>query len=157
MSHPEGTESPLPGVLVVPLRSFEDERGRFVETYREAWFPDRPAMLQSNRSDSKAGVLRGLHFHRKQADYWVVARGRIQVGLADLRPGSPTHLQAATFELGEADSGVYIPPGVAHGFLALNDAALTYQVDQHYDGSDELGWPGTTRTWRSRGRWRGAS
>ena len=57
-----------------------------METFRVEWFPqvnwDR---MQSNRSDSKAGVLRGLHYHFKQIDYWYATRGNIRVGLVDLR------------------------------------------------------------------------
>lgn len=130
----------IPGVKVVALTSHGDERGRFLETYRKEWFPGRPPMVQGNRSDSVAGVLRGLHFHRKQADYWYVPQGRVLVALADLRPGSPAQGRVATFEVGDArDVGVYIPPGVAHGYLAITAATMTYQVDQYYDASDEFG------------------
>ena len=130
----------IPGVKVVALTSHKDRRGRFLETYRQEWFPGRPPMVQSNRSDSAAGVLRGLHFHRKQADYWYVARGRVLVALADLRPGSPTRGRVVTLEVGDArDVGVYIPPGVAHGYYAITESTMTYQVDQYYDDSDEFG------------------
>ena len=74
------------GVFTVPLNIIEDERGRFMETFRREWLPamnwDR---IQTNRSDSRAGVLRGLHYHFHQIDYWVVVSGSIRVGLADLR------------------------------------------------------------------------
>ena len=53
-----------------------DERGRFVETYRRSWFPDRPEMIQGNRSEKQAGAVVGLHFHLHQADYWYALRGR---------------------------------------------------------------------------------
>ena len=85
----------IPGVCLRELTVHADERGSFVETYRAEWFPDRPKMLQSNRADSVGGVLRGLHFHRRQADYWYVTSGRILVALADLRPGSPTQGKTA--------------------------------------------------------------
>ena len=78
--------SAIPGVLLVELRPFADERGRFTETFRKEWFPQRAwSNVQSNRSDSRAGVLRGLHYHFHQVDYWYLAAGRIRVGLADLR------------------------------------------------------------------------
>lgn len=134
--------SQISGVLIAQLRSFADERGRFMETFRSEWFPQRSwNILQSNRSDSKAGVLRGLHFHHHQVDYWYVARGMVRVGLVDLRPFSPTHLQTQTIEMGELNEvGLFIPIGVAHGFLALTDATLTYVVDNYYDGGkDEHG------------------
>jgi dTDP-4-dehydrorhamnose 3,5-epimerase len=130
----------IPGVVLVHLSAHADERGRFVETFRQEWFPDTPPMVQGNRSDSKAGVLRGLHFHLKQADYWYAPYGRILVALHDLRRSSPTQGDSMSFEIGEgADLGVYIPPGVAHGFQAVTDATLTYLVDQYYDASDEQG------------------
>ncbi len=129
----------IDGVILVHLLPHGDERGRFIETYRQEWFPG-PPMLQGNRSDSKAGVLRGLHFHRYQADYWYVPNGRILVALHDLRRSSPTRGKSLAFEIGEgADIGVYIPPGVAHGFQAVTVATLTYLVDQYYDASDEHG------------------
>lgn len=131
----------IDGVLRVTLTPFADERGRFVETFRREWFPDRSwDQVQTNRSDSKRNVLRGLHFHRRQIDFWVPAAGRIRVGLVDLRPGSPTHRRVELFDLDAASpEGVYVPVGVAHGFLALTDCTLTYVVDRYYDGSDELG------------------
>ncbi len=129
------------GVKFARLRVFQDERGRFVETFRESWFPERTwDIFQTNRSDSKAGVLRGLHYHFRQVDYWYAVNGRIRVALADLRPSSPTYLATETVEIGEGNEmGIFIPMGVAHGFVALTDATLTYIVDNYYDGSDEHG------------------
>jgi dTDP-4-dehydrorhamnose 3,5-epimerase len=131
----------IAGVYTVPIRVFSDERGRFMETFRHEWFPWIDwTNTQSNRSDSKAGVLRGLHFHRKQVDYWYVIDGRIRVGMVDLRRSSPTFMATQTLEIGEDNNlGVFIPIGVAHGFLALTDATLTYHVNQYYDGGDEFG------------------
>ena len=65
-----------------------DERGRFVETYRRSWFPDRPEMIQGNRSEKQAGAVVGLHYHLHQADYWYLLRGKARVVLHDLRHGS---------------------------------------------------------------------
>jgi dTDP-4-dehydrorhamnose 3,5-epimerase len=117
-----------------------DERGRFVETYRRSWFPDRPEMIQGNRSEKQAGAVVGLHFHLHQADYWYALRGQVRVVLHDLRVGSRTDGVTEVIELdGEVDQGVYIPPGVAHGFASLSDILLTYLVDNYYDDSDEHG------------------
>ncbi|MGH2544416.1 MAG: dTDP-4-dehydrorhamnose 3,5-epimerase family protein [Ardenticatenaceae bacterium] len=131
----------IDGVQIAELEIWSDERGRFLETFRKEWFPQRTwDRVQTNRSDSKAGVLRGLHYHFHQVDYWYVARGRIRVGLADLRPDSPTYRRSAAIEIGEEDArGLYIPAGVAHGFVALTDATLTYLVDNYYDNNDEHG------------------
>lgn len=133
--------TPIEGVLVVPLQLFSDERGRFMETFRREWFPqvswDR---MQSNRSESKAGVLRGLHYHFHQIDYWFCAAGHIRAGLVDLRADSPTYRVAHTVEMGESHLvGLFIPVGVAHGFYALTDCTLFYTVNNYYDGTDEMG------------------
>ena len=136
------TESSLiPGVLNVRLQPFADERGRFTELFRKEWFPQRQWQnVQSNRSESRAGVLRGLHYHFNQVDYWYVVSGRIRVGLADLRRSSPTFRCTETIDLAAADNqGLFIPVGVAHGFLALTDVTLVYIVDNYYDGADEFG------------------
>ncbi len=94
----------IDGIKYVHLRGFGDERGRFMETFRREWFPERSwDMIQANRSDSVAGVLRGLHYHFHQVDYWYVPRGRIQVGLADLRIGSPTFGSSHVLEIGRGE------------------------------------------------------
>jgi dTDP-4-dehydrorhamnose 3,5-epimerase len=142
MSSPAQPINAIADVLYTPLRAFKDERGQFAETFRAEWFPQVSwAKFQTNRSDSVAGVLRGLHYHFHQVDYWVLTRGRIRVGLADLRPASPTYLQAHTLELSaDEPAGLFIPIGVAHGFYALTDCTLTYIVNNYYgDGSDERG------------------
>jgi dTDP-4-dehydrorhamnose 3,5-epimerase len=128
------------GVWIVEPDSHGDERGRFIETYRRSWFPLGREMVQANRSDKQAGALVGLHYHLHQADYWLVPRGRARVVLHDLREGSPTDGATLILEIGEEDSrGVFIPPGVAHGFLALTDMTITYFVDSYYNPEDELG------------------
>lgn len=132
----------IAGVYFVPIKVYADERGQFMETFRREWFPwinwDR---IQSNRSDSRAGVLRGLHYHHHQIDYWYVSRGSVRVGMVDLRRSSETFMAVETYEIGDANNvGVFIPAGVAHGFLALTDVTLTYLVNNYYDGGkDELG------------------
>lgn len=131
----------IDGVFIVPIKTYADERGQFMETFRRSWFPwinwDR---MQGNRSDSKAGVLRGLHYHFFQIDYWYVPKGMIRAGMVDLRPSSPTYMATETIEIGEDNNaGVFIPIGVAHGFVALTDATLTYFVNNYYDGKDERG------------------
>lgn len=139
---PQPQESPLvKDVFTVQLKTFADERGFFVETFRKEWFPQRSwDAVQTNRSETRAGGLRGLHFHRHQVDYWYVPRGTIRVGLCDLRPASPTYKACQVLDIGDDNQlGIFIPTGVAHGFLALTDATLTYVVDNYYDGRDEFG------------------
>lgn len=131
----------IAGVFTLPLRSFADDRGRFTETFRREWFPwVNWERLQLNRSDSRRHVLRGLHWHRHQLDYWVVTRGRIRAALVDLRRSSPTRHALQLLDIGAGQGpGLLIPAGVAHGFLALEDATLTYVVNNYYDSADEHG------------------
>ena len=128
------------GVFVVEPDVHGDPRGRFIETYRREWFPHGREMVQGNRGDRRAGAIVGLHYHLHQADYWYVPFGRARVILHDLREGGPT--DGATLSLALSDDnhlGVFIPPGVAHGFAAVTDMTITYLVDGYYNPNDELG------------------
>jgi dTDP-4-dehydrorhamnose 3,5-epimerase len=127
----------IPGVLLLRPEVHGDQRGFFLEALREDALGT--AFVQGNHSHSQAGVLRGLHFHARQADAWYVVRGRARVGLADLR--TPTDRPAAlTVDLAEDDPAtLFIPPGVAHGFAALTELDLVYWVTHYFDGSDEHG------------------
>ncbi len=140
------TESSIiAGVYHVEPKLFGDERGVFVETYRRQWFPGGREMIQGNRADRLSGCVVGLHYHLHQADYWYVPNGRARVVLHDLRTGSPTDGATQMLDLGEeadgthAHHGVYIPPGIAHGFASLTDMTITYLVDGYYNPADELG------------------
>lgn len=145
----------IAGVHVVTPDVHGDERGVFIETYRREWFPGSE-MVQGNRADRTSGCLVGMHYHLHQADYWYVPAGTALVALHDLRDGSPTDGATLTLELGpdHGHRGVYIPPGVAHGFWAVTDMTITYLVDGYYNPDDELGvawddpdmaidWPGS--------------
>jgi dTDP-4-dehydrorhamnose 3,5-epimerase len=138
---PTITESKvIADVMVVEPDRHGDERGRFVETYRRSWFPLGREMVQANRSEKQAGALVGLHYHLHQADYWYVLRGQARVVLHDLRTSSPTDGATLTIDLdGDEDRGLFIPPGVAHGFASLTDLTLWYLVDSYYNPDDELG------------------
>ena len=133
----------IDAVVVVNPEVHADQRGIFVETWRRQWVPGGREMVQANRADRQAGSLVGLHYHLHQADFWYVAAGRARVVLHDLRVGSPTDGATESFNLGGDGTarhrGVYIPPGVAHGFAALSDVTMTYLVDCLYDPDDELG------------------
>ena len=133
----------IPGVEVRELTTFPDDRGAFTETFRQVWLPEGEArVVQSNLSRSRAGVLRGMHFHLSQTDWWVVLEGTAFVALCDLRTGSPTRgtVATGTLEAAGALTALSIPPGVAHGFCALSDVALQYMVTAYHDESDENGF-----------------
>jgi dTDP-4-dehydrorhamnose 3,5-epimerase len=135
----------IKGVYIVEPAVHGDERGIFIETYRREWFPQGREMIQGNRGDRQKGAVVGLHYHLHQADYWYVPMGTARVVLHDLRHNSPTDGATLTLDLGRrADGthdhrGVFIPPGVAHGFAALSDMTITYLVDGYYNPHDELG------------------
>lgn len=132
----------IQGVFVAKLQAFGDARGRFTETFRKEWFPQRSwDTFQTNCSESVGGVVRGLHYHFKQVDYWCVMRGRIRAGLVDIRPDSPTYRASQTIDMAADDrTGLFIPVGVAHGFAGLSDdIILTYIVDNYYNSHDEFG------------------
>jgi dTDP-4-dehydrorhamnose 3,5-epimerase len=142
--------SVLPGVQWGAIARHADLRGSFRELWRASadfdlaprWTGAADAhFVQANLSTSAVGVLRGLHYHRRQLDYWVVASGRALVALVDVRPAVAGSGPAVveTRELG-ADGTVTIPTGVAHGFLAIEALELIYLVTNDYDGSDELGF-----------------
>lgn len=139
-SSPARESQLIAGVYLVPLRSFADDRGYFFESFRQSWVPGAREMVQGNVSVSKKGVLRGLHYHLKQADFWVVPQGLARAGLYDMRASSPTRGKTETIELGQGNPfGLYIPKGVAHGFCAHTDIMMTYLVDEYYDNTDERG------------------
>ena len=131
--------SAIAGVTWGTVERHADERGSFRELWRRSRLPE--PFVQVNLSTSAPGVLRGLHLHRRQVDHWVVVTGRAFVALVDVRPlldGTGEALVDAR-ELA-ADGSVTIPPGVAHGFLALEPLELLYLVSNEYDGSDEHGF-----------------
>jgi dTDP-4-dehydrorhamnose 3,5-epimerase len=144
----------IPGVRFGRVVRHADERGSFRELWRAsalgrldpvaAGAPPGTDVhfVQSNLSTSAPGVLRGLHYHRRQLDYWVVAAGRAFVALVDVRPVIASPNGRAVVESRElaADEWVVIPAGVAHGFLALEPLEVLYLVTNEFDGSDELGF-----------------
>ncbi len=131
----------IAGVRLLVPEVYSDERGFFVETFRRQWLPDcGHEMLQANRAHRSAGSVVGLHYHLHQADYFHIIVGRARLVLHDLRSGSETDGNTLVVDMSaEEPLGVYIPPGVAHGFSALTDVILTYLVDGYYNPADELG------------------
>src|SRR3990172_7709690 len=146
----------LPGVMRRTLARHEDERGVLREAWRASWTGPRGVgpIAQVNNTMSRAGVLRGLHFHQRQADLWVVLDGRAQVGLADIRSllagDEDARPPTLSLPLTSADC-LLIPSGIAHGLWALTDVSLLYLVTAEYDATDEHGFawndPATGLPW----------
>ena len=138
-----GPPSALPGVRYGRIHRAADARGAFRELWRvSSTEPEADPYVQANLSTSAAGVLRGVHLHRRQLDHWVVASGRAFVALVDVRPmlTDPSASPGVETRTLQADDWVDIPIGVAHGFLAVEPLELIYLVTNEYDGTDELGF-----------------
>jgi dTDP-4-dehydrorhamnose 3,5-epimerase len=127
------------GLLRIPLRRFEDERGWFAEICRASRI-EKP-IRQTNISFSREGVIRGLHFHeRGQDDLFVCLQGTVRVVVLDLETG-----ETFTEDIGDGNPvAIYVPGRCAHGFEALTDALFMYHVTEEYDPADpdehEIPW-----------------
>jgi dTDP-4-dehydrorhamnose 3,5-epimerase len=134
----------LPGLFLLKPRIFVDDRGYFLETYRQPLYVKAGigvAFAQDNISFSRYGVLRGLHDQTTpgQAKLVSVIQGRIWDVAVDLRPTSPTFGKWEGVELdGENHFQFFIPVGFAHGFCILSKTALvSYKVSSPYDPPTE--------------------
>jgi dTDP-4-dehydrorhamnose 3,5-epimerase len=126
------------GLRWVDLAPHPDERGSFVEFFREEWRAG-PEPRQWNAVRSGAGVVRGVHVHAHHHDYLTVVSGTLVLGLHDLRPDSPTHGLAGFLTLSEATpAAVAIPPGVCHGFWFPEPSVHVYGVSEYWNAHDEL-------------------
>lgn len=150
--------TPIPGLVIVDRRIFEDDRGSFQETYKRPDFESGGIdcdFVQLNQSTSVRGVLRGLHFQidHPQAKLVRVVEGEVFDVAVDLRPESPTFGRWEGVTL-SAENGrqFFVPRGMAHGFLVLSPTAtFVYQCDDVYHPGDEGGiaWddPDLAITW----------
>lgn len=139
-------ETTLPGVLIFEPNVFGDERGFFVETYREQVFAEAglsATFVQDNQSRSRRGVLRGLHYQLQhpQAKLVRVARGSVFDVAVDVRRGSPTFGQWAGAILDDTNHWqMYTPRGFAHGFVVLSEVAdFIYKCTDYYHPQSETG------------------
>ena len=119
------------GIIRIPLRRFEDERGWFCELRRESLLPN--PTVQTNVSFSRRGVIRGLHFHeRGQSDLFACVQGMVRVVVLDRESG-----ETFTADIGDENPvAVYIPGTLGHGFEALTDLLFCYHVTEEYDAAD---------------------
>jgi dTDP-4-dehydrorhamnose 3,5-epimerase len=129
----------IDGVELYPLSRREDGRGWFLELRRESWLP--APTRQTNVSFSRAGVIRGLHYHeRGQNDLFACLQGTARVVVLDREAG-----ETFTVDIGDENPvGVWIPGRHAHGFEALTDLLFCYHVTEEYDPADpdehEIPW-----------------
>ena len=140
-------QTALPGVVLFEPSVFGDERGFFVETFREQWMKDAghesACFVQDNQSRSRRGVLRGLHYQTEnpQGKLVRVARGKVFDVAVDVRRGSPTFGHWYGVELDDVSHrALYIPPRFAHGFVVLSDTAdFVYKCTDYYHPAAEAG------------------
>lgn len=142
----EFTPTNLKDVFIIKPYVFEDERGYFMETFRQEAFEAmgiEVQFVQDNESKSSRGVLRGLHFQSKQAQGKLVRviKGEIYDVAVDLRIGSPTFGKAQGFILSsENKKQLYIPAGYAHGFYVLSEEVIfNYKCTDVYAPQYESG------------------
>ena len=139
-------ETPIKGVYEIKVKRYGDNRGYFMETYKKADF-DKAGLIydfvQDNQSNSKKGVLRGLHFQKvfPQAKLVRCIEGEVFDVCVDLRKNSPTYGKWHGVVLSaEKGNQFMIPRGFAHGFLVLSDTAtFCYKCDELYHPEDEGG------------------
>jgi len=125
------TTTAIEGVLILEPKVFGDERGFFFESFNQRAFNEAVGhpvdFVQDNHSRSARGVLRGLHFQRAphaQGKLVRVTQGSVFDVAVDIRPGSATFGCWEGVELsGHNHRQLWIPPGLAHGFLVTSDSA----------------------------------
>jgi len=130
----------IPDVILIEPKIFEDGRGFFMETYKHSEFKKNGIeyeFVQDNHSKSKKGVLRGLHYQLKPMEQGKLVRcirGKIWDVAVDIRKGSPWYGKWVAVELSEDNKlMLWIPPGFAHGFVALEDnTEVVYKVTKEY-------------------------
>ena len=136
----------IEGVYIIQPKVFKDNRGYFMETFRQSDFDAgigrHVEFIQDNESKSSRGVLRGLHYQKgeaSQAKLVRVIKGRVVDVAVDIRRSSKTFGRYVMVELSEENkTQFFIPRGFAHGFLVLSDEAIfTYKVDNAYAPQQE--------------------
>lgn len=138
--------TPIEGLVVIEPTVYGDDRGYFMETFRESDYAEAgitTRFVQENESMSARAVLRGLHFQRTepQAKLVRVVSGALLDVAVDLREGSATYGKWHAERLSAKNRRqMFIPEGFAHGFLALeNDTRLNYKCSRYYAPQDEDG------------------
>ena len=138
-------QTPLKDVLVIEPKVFGDERGWFYESFNQQEFHRATDVnypfVQDNHSLSKQGILRGLHYQKQhvQGKLVRVTKGSVFDVAVDLRTSSPSYGKWFGQELSSDNHlQMWVPPGVAHGFIVLSETAeFLYKTTDYYDPSSE--------------------
>ena len=137
----------IPDIIIITPDVFGDERGFFMETYRENQFTENGIdvkFIQDNHSRSQKGVLRGMHFQKPpftQSKLVRCTKGIVLDVVVDCRQNSPTFGQFEMIEISEENKKmIFIPKGFAHGFVVLSKTAdVLYKCDNYYHPGSEGG------------------
>lgn len=138
-------DTAIPDVKLIEPKVFGDDRGFFLESFQAERYAQQAGItlpfVQDNHSRSGQNVLRGLHFQRSkpQGKLVRVVRGEVLDVAVDIRRGSPTFGNVVAEILSEDNKRqLWIPPGLAHGFVVLSETAdFEYKCTDYYDPSDE--------------------
>ena len=160
-------ELDLPGPKLITVHPFIDPRGRVAELYRQSRYRDvgiDASFVQDTYAESHRGVLRGLHVRvpHEQAKLVQVLEGRIFDVVVDARPQSPTCGQWCAVTL-HPERQLFIPPGFAHGFFALEDSRMLYKLSVEWTAGEDraiafddpalgIDWPAEAPTLSARDR-----
>ena len=146
----EVTKTAIDGVLLLAPKVFGDSRGFFFESFNARVFAEATGLqldfVQDNHSRSARHVLRGMHFqvNRPQGKLVRVVRGEVFDVAVDIRRDSPTYGRWVGERLSETNQRqLWVPPGLAHGFLVLSESAdFLYKTTDYYDPASErcLAW-----------------
>ncbi|MSR11215.1 MAG: dTDP-4-dehydrorhamnose 3,5-epimerase [Gammaproteobacteria bacterium] len=138
------SRAPIPDILIFEPKVHGDNRGYFMETWRQSWFDEKGIDLkfvQDNQSKSARGTLRGLHYQLQhpQGKLARVVAGEVFDVAVDLRRGSASFGQWYGIILsGDNKKQLWIPPGFAHGFYVMSETAeLLYKCTDSYHPEDE--------------------
>jgi dTDP-4-dehydrorhamnose 3,5-epimerase len=139
-------ETGIAGLIQILPKLFPDERGYFVESYRDEWlqnFAPGIEFVQENQSFSRKGVIRGLHFQLppyEQAKLVRVISGKVLDVVVDLRRESATFSKVYCVVLdAEKQNQLFVPEGFAHGLAALEDSIFFYKCSKVYNKESESG------------------
>ena len=142
----EISRPPFEGVVELQPRVLKDDRGWFVETYKESQYSEilsGVVFKQINQSFSKKGALRGLHLQKKPHEQGKLVRvisGKVLDVIVDIRHDSATFGKWYSTVLdAERQNMMYVPEGFAHGFYTLEDAVFSYMCTNEYNKESEEG------------------
>lgn len=132
-------ETTIPDVKIIEPKVFGDERGFFLETFRDDWFRGTVAdvtFVQDNHSKSSQGILRGMHYQLTQAQGKLVrvTSGEVYDAVIDMRKTSSSFGQCfGTFLSAENKRQLWVPAGFAHGFYVTSESAeFVYKCTDYY-------------------------